>query len=112
MPQAGVEIRHYHIAAGRLDDALRAFIRTSGVQLLYSPELTATRRSAPLDGDFLPEQALDILLQGSGLQAEEVAQQTYVLRSAAHPIAPAKAPSPSYRTSRSSSDPPTWYRWK
>lgn len=93
-PGAGAEIRHYHIAAGRLDDALRAFIRTSGVQLLYSPELTATRHSAPLDGDFLPEQALHILLQGSGLQAEEVAQQTYVLRSVTHPIAPPKAPPP------------------
>lgn len=73
-------VHHYHIAAGRLDDALRSLVHASGIQLLYASQLAAGQRSKPLDGDFTTEQALKLLLRGSGLHVEEVASQTYVLR--------------------------------
>ena len=72
----------YHIAAGSLNDVLRAFARQSGTQLLYPPEQAADRHSQGLQGRFSPPQALAILLRGSGLHAEAVAAGTYVLRRA------------------------------
>jgi len=72
----------YHIAAGSLNDVLRAFVQQSGTQLLYPAEQTADRRSKGLDGRFSPPQALDILLRDSGLHAEAAAPGTYVLRRA------------------------------
>jgi outer membrane receptor protein involved in Fe transport len=73
----------YHIAAGPLNDVLRAFAQQSGTQLLYAPEQAAHRRSEGLEGRFSPRQALDMLLRASGLHAEAVAPDTFVLHRAA-----------------------------
>ncbi|HEX5305504.1 MAG TPA: TonB-dependent receptor [Dyella sp.] len=74
--------RHYRIAAGTtLDDALHALARRSNIQLLYAPELTAQRRArATLEGDFTAAEALARLLRGSGLVAQAVTADTFVLR--------------------------------
>ncbi|HET6431550.1 TonB-dependent receptor [Dyella sp.] len=79
--------RHYAIPAGQLDDTLRALAARGNVQLLYAPQLTAGQRAVALEGDFTPADALAIVLRGSGLQAEVVTPDTYVLRR----IAPAAA---------------------
>jgi outer membrane receptor protein involved in Fe transport len=71
---------HYHIAAGSLDDVLRTFARQSGIQLLYPPAQTARLRSTGLEGEYSPQRALTALLHDSGLRAESVASDTYVLR--------------------------------
>ena len=83
----------YRIAAGSLNDALRAFVHQSGTQLLYPAEQTAHRRSHVLEGRFSAPQALDILLRDSGLHAEAVAPNTYVLQRAPHAL-PHRAPIP------------------
>ncbi|MDE3072525.1 MAG: TonB-dependent receptor [Pseudomonadota bacterium] len=70
----------YRIGAGTLDEVLRAFAQQSGTQLLYPPERTAHRNSKGLRGRYSPSQALDALLRESGLRAEAVAPDTYVLR--------------------------------
>jgi iron complex outermembrane receptor protein len=70
----------YRIPTGSLNDALREFVQQSGTQLLYSPELTAHRRSKGIEGHFSPARALALLLRDSGLQAEAVAPGTYVLQ--------------------------------
>lgn len=88
------EHRSYHIAAGTLNDVLRAFVQQSGTQLLYPPEQTAHRRSQGLRGRFSPPQALDALLRESGLRAVAVAPDTYVLRRARAAI-PRRASTPS-----------------
>ncbi|MGN6739328.1 TonB-dependent receptor domain-containing protein [Dyella sp.] len=74
-------VRHYRIAAGvPLDDALRALARRGGIQLLYAPQLTAGRHTAPLEGNFTAADALARLLRDSGLAADAVNADTYVLR--------------------------------
>lgn len=70
----------YRIAASSLNEALRVFVQLSGTQLLYPPELTAGRRSKGMEGRFSPARALDFLLRDSGLKAEAVAPDTYVLQ--------------------------------
>lgn len=86
--------RHYRIAAGTsLDDALHLLARRGNIQLLYAPELTSRRRAAALEGDFTAGEALTRLLRGSGLTAEAVNADTFVLRRAdASPTAPIPAP--------------------
>ena len=84
----------YRIAAGSLNDVLRAFARQSSTQLLYPPEQAADRRSGGLEGRFNAPQALAILLRGSGLHAEAVAAGTYVLRRAPPAPPPRLAPLP------------------
>lgn len=71
---------HYRITAGSLDDVLRTFARQSGIQLLYPPAQTARLRSKGLEGEYSPQRALAVLLRDSGLRAENVAPDTYVLR--------------------------------
>lgn len=94
-PAAGTQAattRHYRIAAGAsLDDALRSLAHRGNIQLLYAPELTAHRRASPLEGDFTAADALTHLLQGSGLVAEAVNADTFVLRRAATAPAPTPA---------------------
>lgn len=97
--------RDYRIAAGSLDDGLRAFARQSGTQLLYAPELAAGRRHANLSGHYTPDQALQQLLRGSGLRAVAVDEHTYVLKAApavavaapAHELPPIERPAPAPR---------------
>jgi outer membrane receptor protein involved in Fe transport len=87
--------RHYRIAAGvPLDDALRTLARRGNIQLLYAPQLTARRHAAALDGDFTAGEALARLLRGSGLTAEAVNADTFVLRRAA------PTPDAAHRTGR------------
>ncbi|MFC5741523.1 TonB-dependent receptor [Dyella tabacisoli] len=80
---AAAETHNYSIPAGSLDDSLHAFASQSGTQILYAPELTAHHRSDGLSGRFDANQALRRLLQGSGLNAIAVNNNTYVLKTAA-----------------------------
>ena len=87
-----IESRHYQIAAGALDDVLHAYALQSGTQFLYAPALTAHRRSEGLSGDYPAGAALHRLLRGSGLDAVEVAANTYVLKTAPPPSPPRPVP--------------------
>ena len=56
--------RRYEIAPGPLDQALPAFARQSGLQILYPAALVAGRRSPGLSGTHTPEAALAAVLEG------------------------------------------------
>ena len=60
--------QQYNIPAQPLADALRTFSEKSGLQLLYDANLTAGKRSAALQGKYLPQEALSKLLAQSGLE--------------------------------------------
>ena len=76
------------IQAGPLDQALTAFARQSGLQILFDSSALADRRSPAVAAQLEPEEVLRQLLAGSGFYAEAVAPQTYVLkRVAAPPVA-------------------------
>ncbi|MFK3974328.1 TonB-dependent siderophore receptor [Pseudomonas sp. NPDC087358] len=74
--------RSYSIPAGPLGEALNQFARQAGIMLSATPEQTAGARTAGLQGSYSTDQALAILLGGSGLQAASQDGSSYVLRQA------------------------------
>ena len=97
----------YSIAASSLGDALDAFATQSHLQVVYAPSLVAGKSSAGLSGRYPPAQALERLLQGTGLSAQAINVGTYVIKStsmlsrkqvSATPVASAPPPPPSATT--------------
>jgi iron complex outermembrane recepter protein len=60
--------RKYQIQEQSLGQALREFALASNLDLLFSPDLVADKKSASLDGKFTVDQGLRTLLRGSGLE--------------------------------------------
>ena len=58
---------HFDIPAQPLADAINAFISSSDWQVGYPAELAKNCLSSNLNGNYTPQQALHILLQGTGL---------------------------------------------
>lgn len=84
---------YFDIPAQALDSALDAYMRTTGVQLLYETALMSGLRSAQLNGQFEPNEALRILLMGTGLVARLTDSDTFSVVPAAAlfnavPVAP------------------------
>ena len=65
-----------------LGDALDAFVRITGWQVGYSAELARDRRSANVEGNLTPSEALTQLLAGSGLDYRLTATETVTLERA------------------------------
>ena len=80
--------RSYHIAPMSLESALNQFGRESGVLISFGSQVTSGVQSPGLDGQYSPQQALDILLQGSGLQARAEGENAFSLQPAATANAP------------------------
>jgi len=59
----------FNIQAGDLATALQRYSAATGVQLVYSSDLVAGKRSPGVSGQMTPQQALGQLLAGSGLSA-------------------------------------------
>lgn len=57
----------FDIPAQPLERALAAFQAQGKVQVLYAPELVLSRQARAVTGRLAPRQALEILLEGSGL---------------------------------------------
>ena len=72
----------YAIAAGSLVTALNSFAEQSGVFLAGHNDLASGKRSAGLNGTFTAQEALQRLLQGSGLQAQALDNGGYILQPA------------------------------
>jgi outer membrane receptor for ferric coprogen and ferric-rhodotorulic acid len=83
MALADVQKQHYAVAPGSLVAVLNHFAEQSGVFIAGHNDLAANKHSAGLSGDYTPQQALQILLKGSGLQAQRLSGGGYVLRSSA-----------------------------
>ncbi len=74
--------RSYAIPAGPLAAALNSFADDSGLQLVYSAELAANTQTSGVQGSYTPEQALRILLAGSGISYSFVDSGTVTLSQA------------------------------
>ncbi|WMJ70608.1 TonB-dependent receptor [Stenotrophomonas sp. 24(2023)] len=85
--------RTIHVAAGPLEQALNSLARQTGLQLLFPSDATAGRSARALDGTLAPRDALQQLLAGHPLQAEERSPGVYVIRATAPAAAP-RAPAP------------------
>ena len=73
--------QHYSVAPGSLVAVLNRFAEQSGVFIAGHNDLAADKRSPGISGDYTPQQALQILLEGSGLHAQQQSGGGYVLRS-------------------------------
>jgi outer membrane receptor for ferric coprogen and ferric-rhodotorulic acid len=76
------QTRHYTIAAGSLVNVLNSFAEQAGIFLAGHNDLAAGKRSPGLNGVYNREQALQRLLQGSGLLAQRQGNSGYVLHAA------------------------------
>ncbi|MFJ7792957.1 TonB-dependent siderophore receptor [Pseudomonas sp. NPDC096950] len=84
--QSASQKRHYAIAAGSLVSVLNRFAEQAGIFLAGHNDLARGKLSPGLSGDFTEQQALQRLLQGSGLQAQPQSGGGYVLQSASGPL--------------------------
>ncbi|MND50102.1 Ferrichrome-iron receptor precursor [compost metagenome] len=79
--QAAISASHrYEISAGPLDEVLNQFARQAGITLSSTPELTRGVQSQGLQGSYSVDQAINLLLNDSGLEAVSQDGNSYVLR--------------------------------
>ncbi|AWH22634.1 TonB-dependent receptor [Stenotrophomonas sp. ZAC14D2_NAIMI4_6] len=76
-------VQRFDIPAQSLDEALRSYMRQSGVQVAYAAALTAGRTSQAVSGNLPASQALSQLLQGTGLLARPVSPDAVILEAGA-----------------------------
>jgi hypothetical protein len=86
-PQTAERPVRFHISAQPLIDALQAYSQQSGVQVMFETASAAGYKSLPVDGEFMPEAALRMLLADTDLKIR-------YSRSSAVTLAPASAPNP------------------
>ncbi|AZG85289.1 TonB-dependent siderophore receptor [Pseudomonas syringae pv. pisi str. PP1] len=79
---AEVAPKVYHIAPSELEAALNQFGRESGVLISYGSQMTSGLKSRGLEGQYTPEQGLNALLEGTGLQAMADGNNGFTLQSA------------------------------
>lgn len=86
--------RRFDLPAQPLSQALNRLALRSDREILFSPSLTAGRRSPPLSGTFTAEQALAQLLAGSGLTFRLEGRSFLVVRAPKPPEEPEARPAP------------------
>jgi len=84
---AQTQVQNYRIEAGDLESVLSRFGTQSRIQLIYPPDLLEGKRSKGLNGQHSPAEALQRLLEGSGLDAERVNETTVVIKKSERPAA-------------------------
>lgn len=84
--RAAARARHFDLPGQPLAQALQAFARTTELIVLAPAPLLDGRMSAPVAGDYLPREALERVLAGTGLQAEFTGQDEAII--VARPAAP------------------------
>lgn len=72
----------FDIPAGPLRESLARYAEQAGIQLLYSPKLTAGRRAPSLRGRFDVHAALERLLAGTNISIRQVDAHVFVLSAA------------------------------
>jgi len=80
------------VPAGKLDRALQALATQSHTQILYAPGLVEGRKAPGLQARMPAEQALALLLQGSGLRAVQVNANTFLIEAEGGSTAIASGP--------------------
>lgn len=77
--QVAVRTREFHIPAEPLADALSAYTRETGIDVLYGNTLPAGARSSAVDGTLSYPEALNRLLQGTSLTFRSKSANAVVL---------------------------------
>jgi iron complex outermembrane receptor protein len=77
---AGSIVHELSIPTQPLSEALKALSAAANEQLLFSQDLVAGRQSVSVAGAYTTEQALDLLLAGSGLKADRTPSGVLLIR--------------------------------
>ena len=92
-------VKHFNIDSQVLSAALNEFARQSDRQILFSTDVVDAKRTDGVRGDLAPEDALKLLLKGTGLTFRVTADHTILVersrandKSTATPPLPAPAP--------------------
>ncbi|WP_083439274.1 TonB C-terminal domain-containing protein [Herbaspirillum autotrophicum] len=75
--RAPAGVMRFDLPAQALETALQAFGGVSGYSVLVAAQLTAGRRAAEVRGEFLPQQALQLLLAGTGLRERYIGTEAH-----------------------------------
>ena len=78
----------FDIGAQRLGDAIDAYSRATGLDVLLDGE-DASRMAGAVHGRFNAAQALEAMLAGTGLEARHASATSVVIQAARAPVAPA-----------------------
>ena len=89
LPMALADAKAYHIAPASLENALNQFGREAGVLISFSSATANGIQSNGLEGTYDPEQGLQALLEGTGLQARAEGQGAFSLQPVTASTAPA-----------------------
>ncbi|MDD2137677.1 TonB-dependent siderophore receptor [Pseudomonas kurunegalensis] len=79
MSAQGREKVNVDLPAAPLGEAINALAQQSSVQVIFASDLGAGRNAPAVKGRFTPEQALQTLLKGSGLQVQAKDERTFVI---------------------------------
>ncbi|MGH8178837.1 MAG: TonB-dependent receptor domain-containing protein [Steroidobacter sp.] len=71
--------REFNIAAQPLSQALRAYAEQSGDQIVFYSDVGRGRESTPVEGRYTAQQALQKLLENTGLKHERVNSKTVAI---------------------------------
>ncbi|HEY5754725.1 MAG TPA: TonB-dependent receptor [Steroidobacter sp.] len=78
--QPAAVVHDLSIPTQPLSEALKALSAAANEQLLFSQELVAGKQSVALSGAYTTDQALDLLLAGSGLKADRTPSGVLLIR--------------------------------
>ena len=97
-PIAAQAMQRYDVPAEALNLALARFATLSGVDLLYDHALAAGRTSSTLAGTYTPQQAILLLLRGTGLAVRFTSRTAAVVFLPDQPAATPAEAKPSGKT--------------
>ena len=76
----------FNIPALQLDNALTELADKGNLRLLYQAERVSKLRSKPVSGKYSAEEALKILLNGSGLSFRKTADNAFTVEPSTEPV--------------------------
>ncbi len=69
----------FNLRVGALVDSLKDYSEQTGISIIYNNRLVREKKSEPVSGIYPPDQALKILLSGSGLGYREISDNTWAI---------------------------------
>lgn len=76
------ELYRFDIQTEEIGTALNKFAVQSDSEILFSSDIVKDKQTRGLDGEYTSEEALDKLLEGTGLKAEETKEKVYLIHEA------------------------------
>lgn len=80
--QADAARQHFKLPGEPLTKSVNAIARQTGIQVIFDASHAEGLQAQPLSGEYTPRQALEQLLQGSGLQLRQRDERSFIIEPA------------------------------